>query len=153
MAFTINLYNNSSEPEVVDKSLSLQTSLQGQLKDMVSIKEPTILINANSIPDANYMYIPDFHRYYYITDKNLFRTNLVELHTHCDPLMSFKSGIRACNALVERQEYNYNPYLVDNLYPMDNKNTVSSKKLKGNYGFKHNNIVLTYSTAIEYNKE
>ena len=66
--------------------------------------------------------------------------------------MTYKSGIRACNALVERQEFNYNLYLVDNQIPMENKNTVSSKKLKGNYGYKHNNIVLTYSTAIEYNK-
>lgn len=153
MAFTINLYNNSSEPEVVDKSLSLQTSLQGQLKDNTSIITPTILMNINSIPTANYMYIPDFHRYYYITNIESVRNGLIQISAKCDVLMTYKSGIRACNALVERQEFNYNPYLVDNLYPMDNKNTVSSKKLNGNYGYKHNNIVLTYSTAIEYNKE
>ena len=129
MAFTINLYNNSSEPEVVDKSLSLQTSLQGQLKDNTSIITPTILMNINSIPTANYMYIPDFHRYYYITNIECVRNGLIQISAKCDVLMTYKSGIRACNALVERQEYNYNPYLVDNLYPMDNKNTVSSKKL------------------------
>lgn len=152
MAFTINLYNNSSEPEVVDKSLSLQTSLQGQLKDNTSIITPTILMNINSIPTANYMYIPDFHRYYYITNIESVRNGLIQISAKCDVLMTYKSGIRACNALVERQEFNYNLYLVDNKIPMENKNTVSSKKLKGNYGYKHNNIVLTYSTAIEYNK-
>ena len=98
MAFTINLYNNSSEPEVVDKSLSLQTSLQGQLKDNTSIITPSILMNINSIPTANYMYIPDFHRYYYITNIESVRNGLIQISAKCDVLMTYKSGIRACNA-------------------------------------------------------
>ena len=153
MAFTINLYNNTSEPEKVDKSLSSQGSLTGQLKDSTSIINPSILCNIGSIPTANYMYISEFHRYYYITNIESVRNGLVQLSGKCDVLMTYKSGIRGCNALVERQEHSYSPYLVDNQIPMDNKNTVSSKKLKGNYGFKRNSIVLTYSSSIQYNKE
>lgn len=148
MAFTINLYNTSSEPEVVDKSLSSQQTLQGQLKDGTSIIDPIILCNISNIPTSNYMYIDSFHRYYFIKDIKSAYNGLIEISAHVDVLMTYKSNIRGCNALIERQEKSYNKYLVDSLIPVDNQNIISSKKFSQNVGFNKNNLVLTYSASI-----
>lgn len=73
------------------------------LKDNTSVRHPTILIQtsasgvknlvASSHP-CNYMYIPDFGRYYYIQDIRSIRGHLVEIDAISDPLKSFWSQIK-----------------------------------------------------------
>lgn len=85
-----------------------------QLKGQCSIINPTIIFKADGfLPNFNYLEIPDFNRKYFITDM-VYDGNVVEVSCHCDVLSSFFHEIRNNVYLIERQEFKYNSYIVDN---------------------------------------
>lgn len=111
---TITLYNNSSDPLVVDKSLSNALPLTGDLREMCDVENPSLLIEGTTLLNYNYAYIPEFNRYYFFKKpptavaKNLMLLELTE-----DYLMSYKTEIKATKAIIKRQERLYNKYLND----------------------------------------
>lgn len=115
---TITLYRNSSDINVVDKSISSLLTLTGTLRSESSIISPTILVedNSNTVVSSNYLYIPEWNRYYYITDIESIRTGLWAISAKVDVLMSFRQGIRGCSAIIARQENEYNLYLDDDKF-------------------------------------
>ena len=114
--FTITLYKNSAEVNRVDKTdyLTFIGTLTGKLRDRASIVNPTLTIQMSGVPNFNYIRIPKFNRYYYVTDIVSIVTNVWEVSLEVDVLMSFKTGILSCNGFVDRNEFNRNPYIVDN---------------------------------------
>ena len=115
MSFTLNLYRNNSEKIALDKSLTLIAYYNGVLKAETSIITPTILVECdlNDVALANYAYIPTFQRYYFITNITSVRKSLVQFDMHCDVLASFKTQIRNNEAVIKRQESQYNLYTDD----------------------------------------
>lgn len=71
---------------------------------------------------ANYAYIPDFNRYYFITDIVSVGRNLWQVTMSVDVLMSYYGEIMDLTALIDRNEYDYRPTLDDPLMPK-NANT------------------------------
>ena len=71
---------------------------------------------------ANYAYIPDFNRYYFITDIVSAGRNLWQVTMSVDVLMSYYGEIMDLTALIDRNEYDYKPTLDDPLMPK-NANT------------------------------
>lgn len=68
----------------------------------------------NYVLSANYAKIDDFNRYYFISDIVSVRTNLWRLSLNCDVLMSYKTPLLKLNALIARNEFDYNSFLFDN---------------------------------------
>ena len=115
---TIKLYNNLSDKIVVDKNITQQGSdVTGTLRENCSIIDPVIKMSAigNNLLTSNYAYITEFARYYYITNI-VCVGDLFEVHMHVDVLMSFRGDIRTNNAVISRQERNYNLYLQDGVF-------------------------------------
>lgn len=117
MSFAVSLYHNTSPLNKVDKSISLVLSVTGSLREDSSVLDPIITIEGylaeNQLARVNYMYIPEFKRYYLITDIVFDITGLCTVSGHVDVLMTYKNEIRAQNAIVSRQEFVYNMYLDD----------------------------------------
>ena len=67
----------------------------------------------NHVLNANYCYIPDFNRYYFINDIISVRNNLWRIALSVDLYMSYKHEIRDLKALVTRNEYKYDPLVKD----------------------------------------
>ena len=99
----INFYKNSSEKNKIGKSLSSGLTLNGNLRDECSITSPSILVEATSLVEYNYCYIPEFKRYYFISDITSVRNNLWRVSLKCDVLESFKSGILNSSCIVDKQ--------------------------------------------------
>lgn len=118
MPFTIFLQRNLSDKNVVNKSVEDIRAVVGDLKNETSIIDPVILIEGNvaSWGLANYMYIQRFGRSYYITDVKSVRNNLFEVHGHVDVLKTYAAGIKGCEAILRRQEREYNLYLNDGIF-------------------------------------
>ena len=58
------LYRNSSENNVIGKSLAQIKSVEANLKNDVSIINPTLVLNyTTNILNSNYCFIPKFNRY------------------------------------------------------------------------------------------
>lgn len=104
---TIILYNSTAEFNRVDKTeyLSEVATLSGTLRDGTSVTEPVIMIEYSTIPDFNYVYIPEFERYYFLDDYIIEVNNIYILKLSVDVLMTYKAGIFATHAFVTRTEY------------------------------------------------
>lgn len=115
MSFTISLQKNTAPSIALAKFPSILANVTGALRDGSSILDPVILIETTSAvaSSANYAYIAEFNRYYYITKPATFINGLWEFVMHVDVLMSYASQIRAQNAIVARQEYVYDMMLDD----------------------------------------
>lgn len=111
----IILYDNKSDAKVVDKDIDIVQSFTGSLKKATSITDPIIQLSDlnHAVKWVNYMYIPQFNRYYFITSVVTVNNNLWEITGHVDVLMSFKDEIRNQEAIILRNQYNYNSELYD----------------------------------------
>lgn len=114
----IVLYVNASEINAVDKKLTELTTLTGTLREQSSIIDPVITISGidSYVGQMNYAYIPDFNRYYFITNVESVRNNLWKVSFHVDVLYTYRDAIRANSAIIERNENEYDLKLNDGLF-------------------------------------
>lgn len=114
MAFDIKLMNNQEELNKISKSPATVMTLTGTLREETDIVNPQINIEYNgTLTNVNYMYIAEFHRYYFITKIESIRTGLWRIYAHCDVLKTYAEGILGCDCVVARNENDYNLYLND----------------------------------------
>lgn len=97
----LELLVNSSERNKVNKSLTQGPVLSGALRDVSSILDPVIRVEASDVSSYNYAHIPDFGRYYYITDIVSIRTGLWEISMHVDPLETYRQQLMAVPCILE----------------------------------------------------
>lgn len=155
---TCVFFQNTAEPNRVNKTdyLTEQTRVSGNLRDISDVTNPSITFECadDKILKSNYVYIPAFNRYYFINSITSVRTNLWRVNLHCDVLYSFRNDVLQIKAIIDRQENNFNRYLIDNNMPLssipykeakeiltdDNGNGTPFKAQLQEYGY---NIVLT----------
>lgn len=113
---TITLYNNTSPPNYVNKSITQVEELSGTLREACSIVDPVITIERSNPTGFNYAYITEFSRYYYVTGVSSEVNGLIAVAMHVDVLMTYKSQIASAKAIVRRQENRYNTYLDDGIF-------------------------------------
>lgn len=102
---TIHFYSNLSEPNCVAKTIVEALVLEGKLRAESQVTNPDILIETSALdPVVNYAYIPDFSRYYYISELTSIRSNLWRVSLTVDVLMSFATGIRGTQSIIQETE-------------------------------------------------
>ena len=108
------LYKNSSDAHRVDKTNFLEYvgELAGVFRAPCSIVVPEVVIEYG-IVNFNYVYIPIFKRYYYVTNVTYINKGLLRVSLKVDVLMSFKNTIYNQKGLIKRNEFDYNDELVD----------------------------------------
>lgn len=141
----IQFYKNNAEVNKLDKTgfIELQRTLNGTLKDGTSIINPIVkiysteglqvvddfnvdVVDSNNsdiyffddgfdIVNTNYAYIPEFRRYYFISDIVVLYNNIYQISMQCDVLMSFKEEIKNLSGLISRNEFIYNEFIEDSL--------------------------------------
>ena len=128
----IILYYNDSEKIKLDKELREIGTIEGRLFQNTSITKPSIMFDLDTaVFSANYLYIPQFNRYYFITDVVNVSANKWQIQSRVDVLTSFKSAIRENTAIIERQENEYNLYLDDKYYRAYQNEDIQYKKFSG----------------------
>lgn len=98
------LYNNASDPEVLDKSLTVIGSATASPYESISVESPTLILSdlsVSNISKVNYMYIQDFGRFYN-TRLVMGNNGLYTAYGEVDPIMSFKSAILNLNCIIDR---------------------------------------------------
>ena len=140
----IVLYKNNSEDYALTKSLSAQITLDNCVfKDDSSVENPNIVISTGTdITECNYMYIADLHRYYFIREIGVVRTGVYYIRGHVDVLSTYANEIKACSAIISRQENVFNMYLDDPEFITLNKSQVVTKKFSGGAFSKNMHYVL-----------
>lgn len=140
--FTVSFYTNNSDNRYVNKILrNVKLNVQCQLKEGTSIYKPTVILNFDdSIYNANYMYIAETSRYYYISDIYVEKQRMYISTSESDVLMSFKEQLLNKQATVARQQNLFNTYLVDNEYQVYNYRNIQIKKF--DYEFRENPTII-----------
>ena len=87
----LQIYNNNSNTNVLNKNITLVNTLDFSLKIDNSILQPVLILKNYS--EGNYCYIKEFKRYYYIRDIKLLSGGLYQLQLDVDVLMTYKDII------------------------------------------------------------
>lgn len=128
--YFIKKSNSTKRPAITDTFVNLS----GNFKEPCSVTTPVVRVEVptgvNLFSDYyNYAYIPDFLRYYYITDIIVISQNIAELHMTVDVLGSYKTLIGNSTQFVSRSAAARNDKITDAMYPVTNNNTVSNENL------------------------
>lgn len=121
----INLFLYSGEQNRINKFnlLSNRFVMDGILKNTTSVVKPSIMIEKTNpaIYKYNYMYIPDFNRYYFIEEIIEIRNNLWEIKGRCDVLYSYMTDILSNKCVIDKAESSIdsNLYLNDGSFVTD----------------------------------
>lgn len=118
----VQFFYNTSDARVINKNLIVGETFEGQARDEVNILTPVVIFDTDEILRYNYAYIPQFQRYYSITDKNVFREGLFMVTFSVDVLMSFRGHILQLPAVVDKQSMpeNGDEYIDDSSLVTDN---------------------------------
>lgn len=112
---TVDIYKNSSPLNYVNKSIALVDNLECDLKEDCDITNPVIEVYGTNALNGNYMFIPLFSRYYYITKMITENIDTILITGHVDVLMSFQSALLKSQGIIGRQENIWNAYFNDNM--------------------------------------
>ena len=119
------LYKNSSENNVIGKSLAQIKSVECNLKNDVSVINPTlVLYYTANIFDSNYCFIPKFNRYYFIDEIVPITADRCIVKCRVDVLESFKDNILNLDCIVDKQEKE----IASNKYINDGSFVTTSKQ-------------------------
>ena len=109
-----------------------------------SIISPVVELSTEDLPAFNYAYIPNFKRWYFITNTT-FERGLWVLSLACDVLASYKKEIGTTAMYIERASSGQNVRLKDALFPVTGACTVNKNIFEyGNLmSFGSGNIAIT----------
>lgn len=121
----ITLYNLPCLPNELNKQYYIsktdtpKLSLTGTLREQCSLQNPSILLQQSitAIKNYNYVSIPSFDRYYFISEVVAVRDGLTRIELSCDVLSSFRNKIVSSDSRLfcERWSGSENAQLEDNL--------------------------------------
>ena len=122
----ILLYNNASEPNEINKALTLKDTITSAIiKGSLSYESPvfTLVYDGTVSHDINYMYVQELGRYYFITDIINLTGGRYEIRGKVDVLESFKSAVLGLLAIIDKANgvSDINTFLDDGSFVCENK--------------------------------
>ena len=118
----VQFFYNMSDSRVINKNIVAGETFQGQARDEVDVMNPVVRFDKPDVLRYNYAYIPQFQRYYDITDRTAFREGLWDVSFAVDVLMSFRGDINQLAVVVDKQSMleNGNEYIDDSSLVAEN---------------------------------
>ena len=126
----IKLCSSVSEIVAINKDVSIIDDVSATIKGALSVENPVLILQYKSDiqSNVNYVYIPEYNRYYFVTDIINLTGGRYELHCKVDVLMSFKDYILNLSCIVDKQSSkdNANMYLDDGSFVVQSKEFVDT---------------------------
>lgn len=126
--------NSTRRPTTKNEQGQLSFLTECTLKDLTSVLAPQVALifpeHQLSPATYNYAYIPDFHRYYFVTDV-MFDRNRVIYTLSCDVLATYWENLKESTQYILRSASAGDSSIVDNLYPVTSKITSGGADVAG----------------------
>lgn len=107
-------YKNKSENNEANKDVELVTTLEGSERSDISADIPVFRVPySEALSQVRYCFISVFDRYYYLDPPKYVGNGILEFTGHTDVLMSFQKDIRELEAIIRKQENEYNLLIND----------------------------------------
>lgn len=132
---TAHLYWNASDRNVVNKKINnVGSNMTVHFKDESDVINPTIYLSRTvNINNANYIYISSpFNRYYFIESVTVENQRYI-VECHVDVLYTYAETIKRQKAIIKRNTYHYNMYLDDDVFQLDSRKRIWTKKFTGGF--------------------
>lgn len=100
----VEFYKTTDNFKTVNKTLTLNNTVDLIFRQSVNEQAPVIIMNIDNLTDSNYVHIPTFKRYYFISDVDNYTANLVRLHLTTDLLMTYKDIILNTTVQIKATE-------------------------------------------------
>ena len=130
----IQLFSAADDIRKINKTLTAITeTVPCNVKDDdFSIITPKVILKYSAAYlTANYCYIPDFSRYYFITDISMLTGGMCELTLTLDVLYTYREQINGLQVTASRSSNKYNRYLQDDQQITTNNPLNQIKMFKG----------------------
>lgn len=114
MASSITLYRNTSDKNKLNKTLTqIAGPMNVLVKDMINGENPVIELKGGNYAGCNYAMLDGIYYFVETPTKDNAQRNILNLYI--DPLMTYKSAIKACDCVITRQQQsaNSNKYIND----------------------------------------
>lgn len=131
----ITLFKNTSDPIYVVKKLTPvnPNPVPVEFIEDSNIVTPRLkLLPASKALQANYAYIADWGRYYYIRNHTV-SNGYIFIDLKSDVLASIAPQFRECEALVVRNQKRYNLYQTDDQFRIENRRAL--QRIEFDQGF------------------
>ena len=131
MAYSIKLYQTSSDKRMVNKALTSVMDATAEIWGDCDILSPSLLLDVAPGINFNYLQILDapFNgRYYFVDNITIMQNGIMRVPCSIDVLMSHKSDIKKETAILARQSNIANLYFNDPDLPIENRSNVSFKQ-------------------------
>ena len=148
----IKLCSSASEVVAINKDISIIDDVSATIKGALSVENPVLILQYKSDIQANvnYVYIPEYNRYYFVTDIINLTGGRYELHCKVDVLMSFKDNILNLSCIVDKQSSkdNANMYLDDGSFVVQSKEFVDTINFPNGFNDNGDFILITAGGGV-----
>lgn len=101
----INIMQTADDTRKINKTVTTIKTINALPTEPTNILTPVIIAERDSdIINANYMYIPELNRYYYITAITLIQGNRVSITGKVDVLKTYAEQLQNCTGIITRSE-------------------------------------------------
>lgn len=143
------LYNNKSSGEVLNKDLDTIAEKTIAQYDIMTVENPQLIMSGEDVDDVrqtNYVYISELKRFYDCVPVLLNDSNYA-LNCEVDPLMSFSNEILNLNVIVDKNEYEVNPYIDDGSYLVEERQKIETLEFPLGFNDYGSHILITAGGA------
>ena len=155
MSIAVRLYKFNKRPDSTKRPAGSDTykTVDCTLKSEASITSPILNLNLPSA-DAlgyNYMYIPDFQRYYFIDD--IVYTGGIfiwDVYAHVDVLATYYSDITGSSQYIARSSVLYDQNIIDTMYLSKPNNATSRCAVSAFSGSVTEKVIGETGSSISY---
>ena len=148
----IKLCSSVSEIVAINKVVSIIDDVSATIKGALSVENPVLILQYKSDiqSNVNYVYIPEYNRYYFVTDIINLTGGRYELHCKVDVLMSFKDNILNLSCIVDKQSSkdNANMYLDDGSFVVQSKEFVDTINFPNGFNDNGEFILITAGGGV-----
>lgn len=152
----LNLYTTTDDTRVLNKTLTAVKDINAVPVDGVTLLNPQFIVEYDSsILNANYCYISELQRYYYITNIVLMRGNRMQFNCAVDVLKTYADDIKNCTAVITRSESIGKPtQIIDKMLPIDpNKKELLTAKKDFVTNYNNMYLVRVRESSVKYERE
>lgn len=109
----VEFYHTADNANTINKTLQPIKTINIIFRQAVNEATPFIIMNKDKLTGSNYVHIPNFNRYYFISSVSNYTANLVRINLVTDLLMTYKDDILNSTVLITAT--NTPSYLSSNL--------------------------------------
>lgn len=106
----LKLYFTRDSNNTIGKTLEDETVFQINFKDTADVIKPEIRLFYKGEITHNYAYIPEFGKYYFINNTEIYPNNINILKLETDVLETYKDDILESKGIITRSRYSDDYY-------------------------------------------